>query len=180
MIIWGGREGTAGNWMKDGAMYDPVNDVWLSLPSQGAPDPSRVGYLATSAVWTGGEMLVWSYFSEYVYDDWTGDLVEAHSNEGRRFSDAAGWESVVDGCGTETVPVEAWLPGRMFSWNSDLSAGYFYDQSRDAWIPLSDFIGPAVTGAAVVSTDDAVLVIGGAGDMASPGVKSEGYRLTIP
>lgn len=180
MIIWGGREGTASNWMKDGAMYDPMNDVWLALPSQGAPDPSRVGYLATSAVWTGVEMLVWSYFSEYVTDEWTGDLVESHTNEGRRFSDATGWESVADGCGTETVPVEAWMPGRMFSWNSDLSEGYFYDQLRDGWIPLADFIGPAITGAAVVSTDDAVFVIGGVGGLASPGVKSEGYRLTLP
>ena len=180
MIIWGGREGTAGNWMKDGAMYDPVTNVWLALPSQGAPDPSRAGNLATSTVWTGMEMLVWSYYSEYMTDDWTGKFVEKRNNEGRRFSSATGWEPVVDGCGTETVPVEAWMAGRMLSWKNDLSEGYFYDQLRDAWIPLSDFIGPAIIGAAVVSTDDAVLVIGGAGDLTSPGVKGDGYRLTFP
>ncbi len=179
MIVWGGREDAGSQWLKDGAMYEPITDVWLPLPSQNAPDPSKSGMLDTSAAWTGIDLFVWSYYSKFQIDDWTGDWIEVEKNEGRRFNRNVGWQTVVDACGTDTVPNEAWLEGKMLSWNSDLSAGYFYDEQRNAWISVTPFIGNPVTDATIVAADGSIIVFGGDGGIMSRDRKNEGFRLTF-
>ena len=54
MIIWGGQSGGANQ--NDGALYDPVTDLWTALPLTGAPS-ARAYHVA---VWSGSEMLVFS------------------------------------------------------------------------------------------------------------------------
>jgi N-acetylneuraminic acid mutarotase len=53
VLIWGGVN-ASGNPLADGAAYDPVADLWVSIPSFNAPS-ARSGH---RAVWTGAEMLV--------------------------------------------------------------------------------------------------------------------------
>ena len=59
MIVWGGGQLAAGARVdvvqRTGARYDPVLGVWHPLSTDGAPT-ARLGH---SAVWTGGEMIVW-------------------------------------------------------------------------------------------------------------------------
>jgi len=56
MIVWGGRSSvlTSNSWLNDGAIYDPVQNVWLPLPTSNAP-PARFGHHAT---WAGDRMLI--------------------------------------------------------------------------------------------------------------------------
>lgn len=52
MIVWGGK--SAGNFLNDGASYNPMTDSWSRLSMQGAP-PARSGH---NAVWSGTEMVI--------------------------------------------------------------------------------------------------------------------------
>ena len=52
LVVWGGRR--AGNLLGDGAIYDPVTDVWTPMSLVGAP-AARAGH---HAVWTGTEVLI--------------------------------------------------------------------------------------------------------------------------
>lgn len=59
MIIWGGYTDTGGisptfNYPFTGARYNPATDTWTGLPLGGP-----VGRRFHTAVWTGGDMLVW-------------------------------------------------------------------------------------------------------------------------
>jgi N-acetylneuraminic acid mutarotase len=55
MIIWGGYNTTNGNYLGDGARYDPTTDTWTPVSPNGAPSPRGLH----TATWTGTEMIVW-------------------------------------------------------------------------------------------------------------------------
>ena len=59
MIVWGGRDDTAGPslYLNTGARYNPSTNAWTPTRSDTTTPSRRAGH---SAVWTGGEMLVWS------------------------------------------------------------------------------------------------------------------------
>ena len=177
MIVWGGQDGTGGSQLKDGAMYDPATDVWLALPVQNAPDPSKSGFLPSAVVATGTDMFVWSHWREFEVDEWTNVSAMVDKSEARRISSSGDWQTVVDACDSQAVPNAVWFDGRMTSWNSDLTEGYFYLESRDVWIPITPFAGVPVTDASVVATDDSIIVLGGNGGIQNPGPKNAGYRL---
>ncbi len=48
MIVWGGGPG-------NGGIYDPEEDSWVPVATEGAPR----GRYQHVAVWTGTEMIVW-------------------------------------------------------------------------------------------------------------------------
>lgn len=52
MLVWGGQG--SGNFLADGAAYDPIGDAWTPIVNTNAP----AGRSAHSAVWSGQEMLV--------------------------------------------------------------------------------------------------------------------------
>jgi hypothetical protein len=52
MLVWGGQGG--GNFLADGAAYDPVADAWSPIPVNNGPTARS----AHTALWTGQEMLV--------------------------------------------------------------------------------------------------------------------------
>ena len=52
MLVWGGQSG--GNFVADGAAYDPVADTWSSITLNSGPTARS----SHSAVWSGQEMLV--------------------------------------------------------------------------------------------------------------------------
>ena len=180
MIVWGGEPESGSFWAKDGAVYDPETDVWSPLPAQNAPDPSHNSYLPSSVAWTGNDMFVWSHWNDVVRDPWTDEYVRVMQSEARRFGANDEWQTVVDACESEAVPNAAWLNGRFFSWNVDFTDGYFYDEQRDAWVPVTPFAGLPVTDATVIATEDSVIVFGGKGALLDPGRKNVGYRLELP
>ncbi len=52
MILWGGTNTAR---LKDGARYNPAEDRWTALTTNGAP-VARSGH---GAVWTGSDMIIW-------------------------------------------------------------------------------------------------------------------------
>lgn len=52
LLVWGGQGG--GNFLGDGAAYDPLADAWSPINLTNGP----TGRSAHSAVWSGQEMLV--------------------------------------------------------------------------------------------------------------------------
>jgi N-acetylneuraminic acid mutarotase len=62
MIVWGGSfyDGTRYQYYNTGGRYNPITDSWLATTTTDAPD-NRSGH---TAVWTGGEMIVWGGFSD--------------------------------------------------------------------------------------------------------------------
>jgi hypothetical protein len=68
MIVWGGRATTGYSGFlvaKDGAVYDPAQDRWIST-SVGANCPAAA--FGVASVWTGAEMLIWGPSSSGRYD----------------------------------------------------------------------------------------------------------------
>ena len=57
-LVWGGyeRHGDTETQALDGALFDPINDRWQRVP----PAPIDMSQEATSAVWTGTELVVFS------------------------------------------------------------------------------------------------------------------------
>lgn len=65
MLVWGGASDVAtGTAYADGAAYDPAGDAWTALPAVDL-EPR----FASSAVWTGAELLVWGGVDDRFYTD---------------------------------------------------------------------------------------------------------------
>jgi hypothetical protein len=176
MIIWGGEinDGGVGVTVSDGAVYDPVSDVWTPLPSQNAPDITRSTEIPDSVVRAGSDMLVWSPFREMIADTFDGGFNTETISEARRYDSVnEQWLSVVDACESLATPIAVQLDGRMLSWNEDFSEGYAYDEQRDIWHPITKFPGPPVTHARIISIGDSVIMWDGG---THPVV---GYRLEL-
>ena len=55
MIVWGGTQGRLrGDFVADGASYNPNSDVWTALP----PSPLRPRVRA-QVIWTGDDVIIW-------------------------------------------------------------------------------------------------------------------------
>ena len=76
VIIWGGQNALASGggpspsmdgYYNDGGIFDPSTGEWTSMPSLGAPSPRS----QHTAVWAGGEMLVWggTAYNETTFTD---------------------------------------------------------------------------------------------------------------
>ena len=70
MIVWGGSKGSWVDVLNDGGRYSPAADSWTAM-TMTAPPAARSGH---TAVWSGGEMIVWggsaglSYFDDtFIY-----------------------------------------------------------------------------------------------------------------
>lgn len=55
MIVWGGINPVSGGFLNTGGRYDPQTNRWTATTTTDAPD----GRAHHSAVWIGGEMIVW-------------------------------------------------------------------------------------------------------------------------
>ena len=63
MVVWGGYNGDLDNYFNDGWRYNPAGDSWTTVTAAGTPSAR---YFHT-AVWTGGEMIVWGGYSFPTY-----------------------------------------------------------------------------------------------------------------
>ena len=114
MIVWGGVT-SLGN-ENTGGLYDPASDTWSPTTTAGAPAVRN----RHSAVWTGGEMIVWGGFPRTqtgglynpVADLWENTtLIEAPSARGGHTAVWTGDEMIVWG-GTEASNLPTNTGGR--------------------------------------------------------------------
>lgn len=57
LIVWGGADwGYTVEFFNDGATYDPAQDVWTPISTEGAPSPRRYAF----AEKVGGDVIIWA------------------------------------------------------------------------------------------------------------------------
>jgi hypothetical protein len=155
MMIWGGA-GSAG-LTNTGGLYNPANDMWTPIPSNGAPS-GRVG---ATMLATGTGVIVWG-----------GDDGNAPQNDGAFFNATNNQWTTINSAGAPSGRAGnagVWSGAEMIIWggndgNGPLSDGASYNLGSDSWQPISgDGIapGPRANMAAVYTDDDAMLIWGG-------------------
>jgi len=123
MIVWGGvcRYGNSYTYLNDGGRYNPAANVWTGLSSNSAPS----GRSSHTAVWTGGEMIVWggNYYTDRAY----------YLSDGGRYNPMAdSWAAVT----TNGAPAArmwhtaVWTGREMIVWGGGSNPRYFNDGGR--------------------------------------------------
>jgi N-acetylneuraminic acid mutarotase len=156
MIVWGGYGYDFGGYLNTGGRYDPTTDSWTATSTTNAPS-AREGQ---TAVWTGGEMIVWGG-----YGGGTNEL-----NTGARYSpDTNSWNSttVSNAPAARSGHTAVWTGREMIVWGGRsgddfVNTGSRYSPITDSWTPT------AVTNApsgrilhTAVWTGDEMIVWGG-------------------
>jgi N-acetylneuraminic acid mutarotase len=128
MIVWGGQSVSGGvtNYLNTGGRYDPIANVWQSLPTSGAP----VGSFDHTAVWSGSEMIVWG-----------GQTQAGRTNSGARYQRLANVWSPLSAIGAPAGRSQhsaVWAGTQMIVWGgsdgtNELASGAHYDPVRDSW-----------------------------------------------
>jgi hypothetical protein len=170
MIVWGGFDET-GSPLNDGARYDPVADAWTPLPPVAA---TVVQGIATSAVWTGNEMILWDG-GQTEQDQTLNDRLRVPTlhvydplQDSWRVS-TSGWEPYLAGANPILVSFASsgyrafWTGDRMFV--AGFYAGdrsYLYDPVADSWQIVTDVQGLGREGAAAAWAGSRFVIWGGA------------------
>lgn len=142
MIVWGGQNEVDPRFgfARDGALYDPVQNTWTAMSTEGAPS-GRVRHVT---VWTGTRMLVWGGQNEH------GALAD-----GAAFDPVANrWTPIAsaNAPGPRFLHSAVWTGSEMFVWggrgcadNDELEEddntcddGARYDPVKDHWLSISD------------------------------------------
>lgn len=131
MIVWGGWGfETTTNVLGDGARYEPIHDRWTPVSATGAPPPRTLH----TAVWTGGEMIVWAGCSHFQCFSTLGD--------GARYDPQTdSWSPVaaLDAPEARGEHVAVWTGQEMIVWGGGdffggvLDSGGIYDPAADEW-----------------------------------------------
>ena len=114
MLIWGGSNATYPYYLGDGASYDPAQDNWHPLSSVNAPS-SRSHH---TAIWTGGQMLVWG-----------GGAISGVLSTGGSYDPATGSWSATPTTGAPSGRAfhnAVWTGAEMIVWGGDASTGGRY------------------------------------------------------
>ncbi|MFN7974023.1 MAG: putative Ig domain-containing protein [Acidobacteriota bacterium] len=133
LIVWGGI--ASGNtWLNTGGRYSPATDTWVATSTAlGCPSARDLH----SAIWTGGEMIVWG-----------GLLASGTSTStGGRYVPATDtWSPTSTGASCPTSRTQhtaVWSGTEMIVWggNDDINGavndGARYDLASDTWTPTS-------------------------------------------
>jgi N-acetylneuraminic acid mutarotase len=177
MIIWGGNASAGGfsapAWLDTGGNYDPVQDSWTPTPLSGAPIPRD----SHSAVWTGGEMIIWG-----------GSVASSGSNPGgvtrtgAKLNPATGtWSPTTknNAPAARMGHTAVWTGTEMLVWGGvNANAQYLgdggrYNPASDSWTPISMNGAPAARGNHYAVWSGAEMVIwGGSTDPTLPPVNT--------
>ena len=137
MIIWGGRSGLGTALQNTGGVYVPSTDTWRLTATVGAPDPRY----SHTAVWTGGEMIVWG-----------GTGGANTGNTGARYDPATNtWAVTSVTASTPSrrgVHTAVWTGSEMIVWggrdgSTAYDSGGRYDPATDTWQPTSTTDAPS-------------------------------------
>lgn len=186
MIVWGGdSSATKDEGLGDGAIYDPVGDVWKATATARRPSPRW----AHTAVWTGEEMIVWGGLG--CGRDTAGEPLLC--GDGARYEPATDTWRPVAMSGAPTARsghTAVWTGREMLVWGggavqcADGSSGACadgasYDPATDTWTALPSDPGGARSNHTATWTGDAMLVFGGVGAGFSESQRGDG-ALFVP
>lgn len=159
MIIWGGQNRYYNpTSLNSGGRYDPIDDSWEPMSTIDAP-PGRISH---SAVWSGGEMIVWG-----------GEADGIETNTGGRYDpDSDTWFplSLTGAPQRRSGHAAGWASGRMIVWGGwdsyhrQLRTGGVYDPADDSWSRTTSSGTPDAHHAySAVTTGSEMIVWGGSG-----------------
>src|SRR5262249_53339600 len=154
MLIWGGGMCCPASAFNDGGRYDPATDSWTPVSTLDAPS-AREDH---TAVWTGGEMIVWGGF-RLPYDFNTGGRYDP-------ISDSWTPVSMVDAPSAREGQTAIWTGTEMLIWggvgHEAVNTGGRYDPGSDSWAPTSALNAPGARWAhTAVWTETEMIVWGG-------------------
>jgi N-acetylneuraminic acid mutarotase len=165
MIVWGGLYCSPGCvFFNTGGRYNPSTDSWTATSITNAP----VARVSHTAVWTGGEMIIWGG------DDGGGSGL----NTGGRYSpNTDSWTAT----STTNVPsgrvshTAVWTGSQMIVWggqynSTELNTGGRYDPNTNSWTATSTTNVPSGRDShTAVWTGSDMIVWGGSGDLNTGG-----------
>jgi N-acetylneuraminic acid mutarotase len=170
MIVWGGSSSTsAGQFLDDGGIYNPVTNSWAQMSVIGAP-AGRTGH---TVIWTGSKMLVWGGSGSNgilgdggTYDPAT-DTWSAISSTGAptaRYAHVGIWT------GTKMIIWGGWGLVQNISGNSTmaLADGGIYDPATDTWTTISAVSAPTARAAASAVWTGLSMIVWGGEALTSP------------
>jgi N-acetylneuraminic acid mutarotase len=147
MIIWGGR-GLPELSTSSGGRYDPVRDSWTPTSTMNAPIPVSLG---ARAVWTGREMIVFSFGPE---------------ETSRCYDPAADFWRTMSASNAPPISTSAtviWTGNELIVWSGS-GTGRRYDPVANVWRNLSSANAPtARTFHSAVWTGTEMIIWGGEG-----------------
>jgi len=158
MLVWGGLTcETATSVTDSGALYDPVANVWTASSTTGAPTPRE----EHTAVWTGGEMLVWGGRDAAT--------PVKYANTGGRYDPLSGVWTAMTKPGApagRSLHTAVWTGSKMIVWGGtggvDFDSGGIYDPATNGWSATATTGAPSARiGHSAVWTGSAMLVWGG-------------------
>jgi N-acetylneuraminic acid mutarotase len=141
MIIWGGYyfdENVQSYWLNTGGRYNPVMDEWTATSTTNVPSERR----NHTAVWTGGEMIVWGGSN--------GGGAPAIDTGGRYNPSLDNWEaiSMTNAPSARELHTAVWTGSEMIVWGglyfpTYLNTGGRYNPSTNAWAAASTTNAPS-------------------------------------
>jgi N-acetylneuraminic acid mutarotase len=159
MIIWGGEINVAPFFVNTGGRYNPSMDSWTATSTTNAPD----GRYIHTAVWTGGEMIVWG----------GSEFPSGATNTGGRYNPSMNsWTAT----STNNVPsaryyhTVVWTGSEMIIWGgsngspSYLNTGGKYNPGMDSWTATNNLAPSARHSHTAVWTGGEMIVWGGSDD----------------
>lgn len=181
MLIWGGSISTStfgmsggGGSPMQGKRYNASTDTWSDLPMN---PPEVSGGMNWKGIWTGLEMIVWS---------WQNPGVPDPPNAGRYNPTSNTWQTL------PRIPGDPQLPDSGFSWVWSgteailwgggsagiplAHSGHKFNPATSAWSPVSTSGAPETrTGHSAAFVGSEMVVWGGAGEMLPPAVSAPQY-----
>jgi N-acetylneuraminic acid mutarotase len=157
MIIWGGALGFPPFFANTGGRYNPSMDSWTATSTTNAPDGRNVH----TAVWTGGEMIVWGGVNSGVYLNTGGKY-----NPGTNSWTGTSTTNAPSGRSDDTA---VWTGSEMIVWGGNdgspiyLNTGGVYGPGTDSWTGTSTTDAPSLrAGHTAVWTGSEMIIWGGA------------------
>jgi N-acetylneuraminic acid mutarotase len=160
MIVWGGLffDGSNYHYLNTGGRYNPTTDSWTATSNVSAPN-ARDGH---TAVWTGGEMIVWG-----------GADLSTYFNTGGKYNPGTdNWTatSIVSAPDARDGHTAVWTGAEMIVWGGRnnispyyLNTGGKYNPGTDSWTVTSTTGAPTGRAfhTAVWSAGNEMIVWGG-------------------
>jgi len=135
MIVWGGFSFEIGDYLNTGGTYNPDTDGWTATSTASAPD-SRENH---TAVWTGGEMIVWGRSTD----------ISSFNTGGRYDPIANSWTATttVNAPAARAYHTGVWAGSEMIVWGGFgdgifFSNGGRYNPSTNSWVATSTTNAP--------------------------------------
>ena len=164
MIIWGYSAPVQGTEANKGTRFNPVTGIWTPVTTDGSPSPRSLH----TAIWTGGEMIVWGGLGPFTV------MSSGLLQTGGRYDPVSDrWQPT----STSNAPAArhghtaVWTGSEMIVWGGEtyrssqglLGTGGRYNPFTDTWTAIATTnVAPPRSGHTGVWTGNEMIVWGGA------------------